>query len=45
MKRFKLVENLDLVVEWNCDAKLDLEDWKEVGSEGKVNIYKASVKV
>ena len=32
MKEFKLVENLDLVEEWNCDAKLDLEDWKELGS-------------
>ena len=32
MKEFKLVENLDLVEEWNCDAKLDLEDGKELGS-------------
>ena len=37
VKRFNLVENLDLVEEWICDTKLDLEDLKEVGSEGKVN--------
>ena len=38
MEIFKLVENLDLVEEWNCLAKLDLEDWKELGSMGNVNV-------
>ena len=32
IKGFKLVENLDLVEEWNCDGKMDLEDWKDLGS-------------
>ena len=37
METFKLVENLDLLEEWNCGAKLDLEDWKG-GKMGNVNV-------
>ena len=38
MEKFKFVENLDLVEEWNCDAKLALEGWKELDSVGNVNV-------